>query len=109
MSESSEVLLARQGERLTVIQEWLEEDRRDKKELGKQVGRILSTLASIENRVKILEETTKEHAPVFEEIKQLKYEIAGAKRVTRWLWVALTSVIGIGISIKTELLGLFNK
>ena len=109
MSESSEVLLARQGERLNVIQEWLEEDRRDKKELGKRVQQILSTLTSIENRVQILEETTKEHTPVFEEIKQLKYEIAGAKRVTRWLWVALSSVIGIGISIKTELLELFNK
>ena len=109
MSESSEVLLARQGERLQVIQEWLAEDRKDKKELGKRVDQILTMLTSIENRVQVLEETTKEHAPVFEEIKQLKYEIAGAKSVTRWQWVALTSVIGVGSSIKTELLELFNK
>jgi len=109
MSESSEVLLARQGERLQVIQEWLAEDRKDKKELGKRVEQILTMLTSIENRVQILEETTKEHAPVFEEIVQLKHEIAGAKKVTRWLWVALTGVLAVGISIKSEILDMFTK
>ena len=109
MSESSEVLLARQGERLQVIQEWLAEDRKDKKELSRQVDQILKMLTSIENRVQILEETTKEHAPVFEEIVKLKHEIAGAKKVTRWLWVALSGMLAIGISIKSELLDMFTK
>ena len=109
MSESSEVLLARQGERLQVIQEWLAEDRKDKKELGKRVEQILTMLTSIENRVQILEETAKEHAPVFEEIAQLKHGIAGAKKVTRWLWVALTGLLAVGISIKSEILDIFTK
>lgn len=109
MSESSEVHIARQGERLQMIQEWMAEDRKDKKELGKQVEQILKMLTSIENRVQILEETSKEHAPVFAEIIQLKHEIAGAKRVTRWLWVALTSLLAVSISIKSEILDMFVK
>lgn len=109
MSESSEVLLARQGERLQVIQEWLAEDRIDKKELGKRVEQILTMLTNIENRVQELERTSKEYAPVFEEIVQLKHEIAGAKKVTRWLWVALTGVLAVGISIKSEILDMFMK
>lgn len=109
MSESSDVSIAVQAERLKHIQEMLAEDRQDKKEFGIRVEQMFTLLSSIENRVKALEEVIDEHSPVFEEIIQLKHEIAGAKRVTQWLWVALTSMIAIGISIKAELIDLFSR
>lgn len=109
MSESNEVVLARYGERLLHIQEALTQNIADKKELEKRVEQMFTLLSAIENRLTLVEEKVEDQSEVFAEIVQLKHEIAGAKKVTRWIWAALSGMAALALSIKAELLDIFTK
>lgn len=108
MPDSNEVMLARYGERLTFIQEALVESKEDRKQLEAQVQKMFTLLSQVDNRVRLVEERLEEQAPILEEIVQLKHEIAGAKKVTRWLWAALTVMSGIVLSNKAALMEWFK-
>jgi len=108
MSDSNEVMLARYGERLTFIQEALTQNTLDKKELSTRVEQMFVLLSSIDNRITLLEEKVDDQSPILEEITQLKHEIAGAKKVTRWIWVTLSAMAAFALSIRAELLEIFK-
>ena len=108
MPDSNEVTLARYGERLTFIQEALVESKEDRKQLEAQVQKMFTLLSQVDNRVRLVEERLEEQTPILEEIVELKHEIAGAKKVTRWLWAALTVMSGIALSNKAALLEWFK-
>lgn len=109
MPETPEVHMARQDERLKNIQEMLQQDRQDKKELSLQVAQMFQILTNIENRVKVLEEHAEKHAEIAEEFAALKSEVIGAKKVIRSLWLILSGLVALGVSIKTELFEWINK
>ena len=109
MSDSNEAVLARYGERLRFIQESISQDRQDKKELSDQMSQMFILLGSIDNRLREVEEKVSEQSPIFDEIVQLRHEIAGAKKVTRWIWLAISAMTAVTVSLKTELLEIFTK
>lgn len=108
MSESPEIQTARLEERLKAIQEILNENRMDTKELYDKVEQVLTMLGNIESRVKILEKQIEEHSPMFDEFTQLKHEVAGAKRVMRWIWFTLSGLAAFAIYIRDEIFDLFK-
>ncbi len=87
----------------------LQQSRLDQKEMAQQLVKVLNLLITVESRIKTLEENKDKNAEVYEEFTQLKHEVTGAKKITRWLWVAITTVVGVVVSIKTELVELLNK
>lgn len=109
MSESPEVQAARLAERLSSIQELLQENRLDTKELHGKVEKMVILLTDIDNRVRILETQIQEQSPMYEEFNRLKYEVGGAKRAMRWIWIALTGLVALGISLKGLISELINK
>lgn len=109
MPDSNEVVLARYGERLQFIQESISQDRQDKKELSDQMSQMFILLGSIDNRLREVEEKVSEQSPIFDEIVQLRHEIAGAKKVARWIWLAISAMTAVTVSLKTELLEIFTK
>lgn len=109
MSDSNEVVLARYGERLQFIQESISQGRQDKKELSDRMSQMIILLDSIDNRLRQVEEKVSEQSPIFDEIVQLKYEITGAKKVTRWVWLVISAMTAGIVSLKTELLEIFTK
>lgn len=108
MSESPEVQAARLDERLKSIQGMLQQNQVSSKELHTKVEQMYVLLINIDNRVKVLEEQVKEQSHMYEEFTQLKHEVTGAKRVMRWIWIAISGLVAFGISIKTELFALFK-
>lgn len=109
MVESAEVQAARLDERLKSIQDMLKQSHVSNKELHTKVEQMYVILMNIDSRVKVLEEQVKEQGEMFEEFTQLKHEVAGAKRVMRWIWFALSGLITFVIAVKTELHNLFTK
>ena len=108
MSESPEAQAARLDERLKSIQGMLQQNQVSSKELHTKVEQMYVLLINIDNRVKVLEEQVNEQSTMYEEFTQLKHEVTGAKRVMRWIWVAISGLVALGISIKTELFALFK-
>ena len=108
MSDANEVNLARQDERMKIIVEMLTQSRSDQKEMNSQLTQMLTTLSNIDNRVRILEESLETSQEMHREFTALKYEIAGAKRVIRWLWVSVSGLVAFGVAIKAELMKLLS-
>ena len=108
MNESPEVQAARLDERLKSIQNMLQQNQVSSKELHNKVEQLYTLLMNIDNRVRVLEEQVKEQSSMYEEFTQLKHEVTGARRVMRWIWFAISGLVALGISIKTELFALFK-
>ena len=108
MIESPEVQAARLDERLKSIQNMLQQNQVSSKELHNKVEQLHTLLMNIDSRVKVLEEQVKEQSSMYEEFTQLKHEVTGARRVMRWIWFAISGLVALGISIKTELFALFK-
>lgn len=109
MSESTETRLAVQDERFKNILEMMQQDRVDKKEMQAQVAQMFQILTSMDSRIKVLEEYAQKHSEIYEEFTALKSEVSGAKKVIRSLWFAITGLLALGLSIKTELINWFNN
>lgn len=109
MNDSPETRLAVQDERLKNIQEMMQQDSVDKKEIQKQVAQMFQILTSIDGRVKALEEHAEKHAEIYQEFLALQSEVIGAKKVIRGLWLAISGLVALGLSIKAELVNWFRN
>lgn len=108
MSENNEVILARQDERMKLIIEKLNELHNDQREVSNRMGQMFAILSNVENRVKVLEESVSKNEELAEEINNLKYEVAGAKKVIKVIWWTLSGMVAMGLALKNEITKWFN-
>lgn len=109
MPESNDVQLARQDERLQNIQQMLLEHRADAKEHGDKIAQMFQILSSMENRIKVLEEMAEKNAEMQQEYATLKNEVAGAKKMARALWISISALAAVGLSIKNQLIDWLSR
>lgn len=108
MSESPEVQMARQDERIKGISKTQEEFRQGMKEMTEQFGQMFSALSNMENRLKVLEEKMEPSAEMMDEYNTLKHEVAGARRIMKVIWSIAAGLFALVITLRHDIAKLFE-
>lgn len=61
------------------------------------------TLATMDGRMKVVEDSLKQQAPTIEEFITIKHKVVGAGVFGRWTWVVLAFLIGTVASLRSQI------
>lgn len=89
--------------------EGMEDNKESHSNTKKWMQKMDNTLTIIDGRVSNVETSLRNNAPTIEEFIQIKHKVIGAGTVGRWLWVGLSTVLGLLISMKEQIFRLFSN
>lgn len=100
---SLEVQLAVISTQMGFIQQELAEAKTARKGQYEKMEEQSLVLATVESRLKKVEESLAEQAPTIEEFIAIKHKVLGAGLAGRWLWVFMAMLIGYAYSMRAEI------
>jgi hypothetical protein len=102
-NESPEVQLAVLAERFMFIQQELAEAKTARKSQYEKMEEQSVMLIQMDARMQTVEASLKSQAPTIEEFITIKHKVVGAGLAGRWSWAALTAVIALLCTFRTEI------
>lgn len=108
-NEDLRVELATISVTLSFVQRELEEARLARKGQYEKMEEQGRTLLQLDNRLGEVEKSLKTQAPTIEEFITIKHKVAGAGLFGKWTWIALSFIVGLMFSFRTELIRVFVK
>ena len=108
-NESLEVQLARLDERNKMILMNMENSQRDAKEAREHLKEAFESIRSIDSRLERLEGSFATTQPTINEFRAVKHKILGAGILGRWVWVALTGILGLLYAVREHIIAFVTK
>lgn len=108
-NESIEVQVARLDERNKMILLRAESSQQESKELREQLKQVCDSLHGIDARLERLENSFATTKPTIDEFRGIKAKVLGAGILGRWVWVALTAILGFLFTIREHVIAFVSK
>ncbi|AWN06197.1 putative tail-length tape measure protein [Erwinia phage phiEaP8] len=103
------VQMARLEERLKIITEGLAQDRESRKQQYEATAEITKILASLDNRVGVVEKGFAESAPTIEEFITIKHRVVGAGLAGKWIWAGAGAILTFLFTFRKEIIAWLSK
>lgn len=108
-NEPIEVQLARLDERNKMILMRLDQNQVEAKEARGQLKDAFESLRGIDARLERLEGSFATTKPTIDEFRSIKQKVLGAGTMGRWVWVALTGILGFLYTIREHIVTFLTK